>query len=153
MALRVISWPMGFIIIAKGARNLFFWSEFGWTVVYVALAWVCVTAFALNGAGIAFFGSYIFHVLMIYLIVHKLSGFRYSAANVKVGLLFILVLGLIFCGYNALPYYVAMVVGILVLMATSIYSIRQILNLVSLALVPRPILRVLEWFRLAGATT
>jgi antigen flippase len=153
MALRVISWPMGFIIIAKGARNLFFWSEFGWTVVYVALAWVCVTAFALNGTGIAFFGSYIFHVLMIYLIVHQLSGFRYSAANVKASLLFILVLGLVFCGYNALPYYVAMVVGILVLMATSIYSIRQILNLVSPALVPRPILRVLEWFRLAGATT
>jgi PST family polysaccharide transporter len=48
MALRVISWPMGYIIIAKGARNLFFWSELAWTVVYVALAWVRVTAFALG---------------------------------------------------------------------------------------------------------
>src|ERR1700731_5511528 len=33
MALRVISWPMGFIIIAKGAQSLFFWSELAWTVV------------------------------------------------------------------------------------------------------------------------
>src|SRR5580704_3588395 len=97
MALRVISWPMGYIIIARGARNLFFWSELAWTVVYVALAWVCVTAFALDGAGIAFFGSYIFHVLMIYLIVRRLSGFQYSAANMKVSLLFILVLVLVFC--------------------------------------------------------
>jgi antigen flippase len=153
MALRVISWPMGFIIIAKGARNLFFWSELGWTVVYVALAWVCVTAFALNGAGIAFFGSYVFHVLMIYLIVRRLSGFQYSASNVKASLLFILVLIFVFCGLYGLPYRVAMVVGIFVLTATSIYSIRRILNLVSPALLPRPLMRVLEWFRLVGATT
>jgi PST family polysaccharide transporter len=153
MALRVISWPMGFIIIAKGARNLFLWSELGWTVVYVALAWVCVTAFALNGAGIAFFGSYIFHVLMIYLIVRRLSGFQYSTANIKSSLLFILIIVLVFCGFYGLPYPVAMIVGILALTATSIYSIRHTLNLVSPTLIPRPILRVLERFHLVGATT
>jgi enterobacterial common antigen flippase len=153
MALRVISWPMGFIIIAKGARNLFFWAELGWTVVYVALAWVSVTAFALNGAGIAFFGSNIFHVLMIYLIVRRLSGFRYSGANIKASLLFVLILAAVFCGYYALPYSVAMGVGILALTATSIYSIRQILSLASPTLVPRPLLKVLLRFRLVGATT
>jgi PST family polysaccharide transporter len=153
MALRVISWPMGFIIIAKGARNLFFWSELGWTVVYIGLAWVCVTVFALNGAGIAFFGSYVFHVLMIYLIVRRLSGFQYSGANLKASLLFVLILALVFCGLYGLPHRVAMVGGLLVLTATSIYSIRQILNLASPALIPRPILRVLEWFHLVGATT
>ena len=109
MALRVISWPMGYIIIAKGARNLFFWSELAWTVVYVALAWGCVNAFGLNGAGIAFFGSYVFHVLMTYLFARRLSGFQYSAANVKVSLLFTLILGLVFCGFYGLPYPVALV--------------------------------------------
>jgi PST family polysaccharide transporter len=152
MALRVISWPMGYIIIAKGARNLFFLSELAWTVVYVALAWGCVTAFALKGAGIAFFVSYIFHVLMIYLIVRRLTGFRYSAANMKLSLLFTLIVVLVFCGFYELTYPVALVVGILALTATSIYSIRHILNLFSSALLPRSILRVLEWFRLAGAT-
>ena len=153
MALRVISWPMGYIIIAKGARNLFFWSELAWTAVYVALAWVCVTAFGLNGAGIAFFLSYVFHVLMIYLIVRWLSGFQYSAANMKVSLLFILILVLVFCGFYGLPYPAALVVGILALTATSIYSIQQILSLVSPTLIPGPILTMLQWFRLAGATT
>jgi antigen flippase len=153
MALRVISWPIGVIIVAKGARNLFFWSELGWTIVYVALAWVCVTAFALNGAGIAFFGSYIFHVLMIYLIVRRLSGFQYSVANVKASLLFIFIIVLVFAGYYGLPYRVAMAVGILVLAATSIYSIRQILNLVPPTHIPRLLLRVLVWFRLVEVTT
>jgi O-antigen/teichoic acid export membrane protein len=152
MALRVITWPMGYIIIAKGAGNLFFWAELAWTVVYVTLAWVCVTAFGLNGAGVAFAASYVFHVLMIYLIVRRLSGFHYSAANVKFSVLFNFILGSVFCGLYALPYRAAMVVGVIALAATSIYSIRQILNLVSPNLVPRPVLRVLGWFRLAEAT-
>jgi PST family polysaccharide transporter len=131
MALRVISWPMGFIIIAKGAQNLFFWSELAWTVVYIALAWVCVAVFGLNGAGIAFFGSYIFHVLMIYLIVRRLSGFQWSAVNIKVGLLFISFSGLVFCSFVELPDTLATAVGIFVLIASSVYSIRSLLQKVS----------------------
>jgi antigen flippase len=112
-----------------------------------------VTAFNLNGAGIAFFVSYVFHVLMIYLIVRRLSGFQYSTTNVKVGLLFILILVIVFCGFYGLPYRVALAVDMLVLTATSIYSIRQILNLVSPTLIPRPVLRMLEWFRLVEVAT
>lgn len=153
MALRVISWPMGFIIIAKGARNLFFWAEFGWTVVYITFAWVCVTAFALNGAGIAFFGSYIFHVLMVYLIVRRLTGFQYSAANVRISILFILIIAVVFCAFYILSYRMAMGVGILALTATTIFSVRKILNLIEPTAVPRPILRVLGWFRLTEGTT
>jgi antigen flippase len=153
MALRVISWPMGFIIIAKGAQNLFFWSELAWTVVYVALAWVCVTAFALNGAGIAFFSSYIFHVVMIYLIVRQLSGFRWSDTNIKVGLCFLSIIAFVFCSFYELSQVLAMMVGIVSLLASSAYSIRSLLNLVSLNLIPRPILRLLGWFRRIEATT
>jgi antigen flippase len=153
MALRVISWPMGFIIIAKGAKGSFFWSELAWTVLYLGLAWASVSAFGLNGAGIAFFGSYIFHVLMIYVIVRHLSGFRWSAANIKIGLFFILVLSLVFGGFYGLPYRLAMTVGLLALLASIVYAMRNLLSLVSLNLVPHPVLRVLEWFRLVEAAT
>src|SRR4029077_1423392 len=136
-------WPMGFIIIAKGAQSLFFWSELAWTTVYVALAWVCVTVFALNGAGIAFFGSYIFHVLMIYLIVRRLSGFEWSSENIRVGLLFILFVGLVFGSFVELPDVLAMAVGIFALIASSVYSIRSLLKKIPLNHIPRPVLRLL----------
>ena len=45
MTLRVISWPMGFIIVAKDVQNLLIFSELAWTVVYLGLAWVCVSVF------------------------------------------------------------------------------------------------------------
>lgn len=151
MALRVISWPIGFIIIAKGARNLFFWAELAWAAVYVALAWICVSTFGLNGAGIAFFGSYIFHVLMIYLIVRRLSGFRWSGANVRAGVSFMTVVGLVFCGFYGLPNPLAVGIGVSVVIASSAYSIRALVDLVSPNLIPRPIRRLAEWFRLAAA--
>jgi len=153
MALRVISWPMGFIVVAKGAQSLFFWSELAWTSVYVALAWVCVSVFDLKGAGIAFFGSYIFHVLVIYVIVRRLSGFRWSSTNIKVGLIFVSVLSLVFFGFYELTYPVAMTIGICSLTASSIYSIRSLLNLVSLNRMPRSVMRVLERFRLVETAT
>ena len=83
MTLRVITWPMGFIIMAKGKSNLIIWTELAWTVVNVGLSWVCLRYFGLNGTGIAFFGSYVFHGLMIYPVVRWLSGFRWSLANTR----------------------------------------------------------------------
>ena len=32
LTLRVISWPMGYIILAKGRQSVFFWSELAWTL-------------------------------------------------------------------------------------------------------------------------
>ena len=61
VAMRVITWPMGFIIVAKGRRRLFLGVEFAWAAVNVALTWLFVGWFGLNGAGLAFFGSYLFH--------------------------------------------------------------------------------------------
>ena len=103
MTLRVITWPMGFIILAKGNATFFFWAELAWTVVNVGLSWICLRSFGLNGAGIAFFGSYVFHGLMIYPIVRRLSGFRWSAANRQTGLLFLSLIAVVFCGFYVLP--------------------------------------------------
>jgi len=143
MALRVITWPMGFIILAKGESQFFFWTELAWTVVNVGLSWLCIRSFGLNGAGIAFFGSYVFHGLMIYPIVRHLSGFRWSSENIKTGLLFISLIAVVFCGFYVLPPSLATGIGILAVILSGIYSIRVLLNLVSLERIPPPILRLL----------
>jgi PST family polysaccharide transporter len=122
--LQVISWPMGFIIVAKGKRGLFFWAEVAWTVVAVALAWTCVRAFGVNGAGIAFFGSYIFHAFLTYPIVRRLSGFRWSAENRRTGLLFLSLIAMVFCGVFVMPPLVHACMGTLATVLSSAYSFR-----------------------------
>jgi PST family polysaccharide transporter len=148
MTLRVISWPMGIIIVAKGVQNLIIFSELAWTFVYLGLAWICVSTFSLEGAGIAFFGSYIFHVAIIYAIVRRLSGFSWSSANMKTSCLFLTLITVIFCSFYIFPPLWAMGVGALAVLLSGIYSIQVLLNLISMNNIPLTVQKLLKWFRL-----
>ena len=149
MALRVITWPMGFIIVAKNRQLMFFGADLAWTIVNVGLAWLCVDHFGLNGAGIAFFGSYVFHGLLIYPIVRTLSGFRWSAANRKTGVVFLCSIALVFCGLYLLPPLWAAVLGAIATALSGLYSLRMLLNLLSTDRIPQRIRQSLVWLRLA----
>jgi enterobacterial common antigen flippase len=131
MALRVITWPMGFIILAKNRQLIFLGADLAWTVVNVGLAWLCVGRFGVAGAGIAFFGSYVFHGFMIYPIVRVLSGFRWSATNRKTGLLFVSSIGVVFCGFYLLPPLWAAVLGTVIAALSGLYSLHRLLDLLS----------------------
>jgi PST family polysaccharide transporter len=137
MTLRVITWPMGFIIVAKGEKKIFFLADLAWTVVNVGLSWICVKSFGLNGAGIAFFGSYLFHGLMIYPIVSRLSGFRWSAMNRRTGLLILSLIAVVFCGFYLFSPLWATGVGALGMIMSGVYSIRVLFNLISPDRIPR----------------
>jgi antigen flippase len=146
--LQVITWPMGFIVVAKGRQGLFFLSELAWTIVAVSLAWLCVARYGLNGAGIAFFGSYVFHGFLTYPIARLLSGFRWSAGNWQTGSLFLFLIAVVFCSFYILPFAAAVAIGGLSLMGSCIYSIRLLLKLVSVAHLPLPLQRLMVGFSL-----
>jgi PST family polysaccharide transporter len=149
--LQVITWPMGFIIVAKGRQGLFFLSELAWTIVAVGLAWFCVARYGLNGAGIAFFGSYVFHIFLTYPLVYWLSGFRWSRENKDKGLVYVSLIGLVFGGFYVLPLLWAAGIGTVAAVASGVYSMRVLATLVSLEQVPRSVRRLLVGLGLAPA--
>jgi antigen flippase len=151
MTLRVVAFPMGYIVLAKGAQQIFFWTEVAATLVHVGLAWLLVTRFGVDGAGAAFFALYLWHAVLIYVIVHKVTGFRWSAANRKLGLMFLPLTGLVFGSYYVLPSWLATAVGGILLLATATYSARTLLELLPLGSVPSALRRVLGQFRLLSA--
>lgn len=146
IALRVISWPIGFIIVAKGEQTIFFCAELAWTVVNIALSWLCINFFGLSGAGIAFWGSYVFHGILIYSIVRHLSGFRWSAANNNIGLFFLSSIAVGFCGPYVLPSWAVTVVGVSAVTLSSLYSLRAMATIVPLERLPQVLAKVLERF-------
>jgi antigen flippase len=150
--LQVVTWPLGFIIVAKGEQSLFFWSELAWTVVHISLAWICVGHYGVVGAGIAFFGSYIFHLLLIYPIVRKLSGFRWSADNRATGLIFFSLIAVVFCGFYVLPALWAACLGTVAALLSAAYSIRSLVKLIPADQIPQPLRQVLAVFGLIPAT-
>lgn len=147
MALRVVSWPMGYIIVAKNQKTLFFGAELAWAVVNVGLSWCFVQTFALEGAGMAFFGSYVFHGVMVYLLSRHLTRFSWSASNLKLGAAFLLSIGLVFCAFSWLPPLWAAVVGSVVLVMSSAHSIRALLGIVSREQLPPAVQKLLILLR------
>ena len=148
MALRIISWPMGFIILAKNVQAIFFFSELAWTIVYIGLAWVFLNSYGLNGVGIAFFGSYIFHIFMIYYFVKRLTDFRYTPDCFKSTLIFTSMILTAFVSFYFLPPMLSMITGILLTLLFGVYSIQSLLNLVSHKNIPQRLLWLLSFLRL-----
>lgn len=147
--LQVITWPMGFIIVAEGRRGIFFWSEVAYTIIHLGVAWVLVGHFGVNGAGVAFFVSYVCHGLLVYPIVRWITGFRWSAVNRRLGLAFLAFIGLVFCSFYVLPFWLATVLGSLATLASTVYCLRALVRLVSPRSVPPAVYRLLARARLA----
>ena len=152
IAMRTVTWPMGFIIVAKNRQLLFIVVEVAWTLVNLTLTWLFVDSFGVNGAGIAFFGSYLFHFCLIYPIVRWLTGFRLSSRNVQTAYVFTALLILVFLGSFLISSLVLMAFGTLLLILSGVYSLRVLVSLVSLSRIPPSIRWLLGWLRMASAT-
>ena len=148
MTLRVVTWPMGFIIVARGDQRLFFLTELAWGLVSVGLAWALVSRYGHRGAGMAFFASYVFHALMLYPIVRSLSGFRWSAATAGSVAVFGASVGTVFLAFQWWPTGWALAVGALVTLASALYSLRVLLRLASPQHLPPSLRRLLGALRM-----
>jgi enterobacterial common antigen flippase len=136
MMLRVVAWPMGFIVLAKGKQQIFFWTEAAATIVHVGLAWLLVTRFGIAGAGAAFFGLYVWHGCLIYAVVRRLTGFRWSDTNRRLGLVFLPLTGAVFASFYLLPAALASGLGLVVACLTGIHSARTLVKLLPPASIP-----------------
>jgi PST family polysaccharide transporter len=153
MMLRVVAWPMGYIVVAKGAPLTFFWTEVAATAVHVSLAWVFVTRFGLNGSGAAFLGLYLWQGVLIYIVVRRLSGFRWSLENLRLGGTFLVLIALVFCSFYLLPTWLATLGGLAGAFGTGLYSIRAVAALVPTESMPPPVSFLMSRLGLARAVT
>ncbi len=137
MMLRIVAWPMGFIVLAKGASKLFFWTEVAATVVHVGLAALLVPVVGPSGAGMAFCGLYVWHTGLIYILTRRLSGFRWTPVNGKLALGFLATASAVFAAFHAFSTPVAIAFGSLATVMTGVVSLRMLLKLLPWESVPR----------------
>jgi len=149
MLLQVITWPMGFIVMAKGKQKIFFWTELISNSGYAGLVWLCVHFFGLLGSGIAFFLLYVFHSVAVYFIARHLTGFSWSAANRQLALMFAPLVALVFAGGYLLPRIPAAILGLVVTIPVAIYSAKTLFRLIPFERLPRPAQKVIRMLRLA----
>jgi enterobacterial common antigen flippase len=151
MALRVITWPLGFVVVAKNQQTMFITIEVAWTVVNVGLSWWLVRLYGLDGTGMAFFASYVFHAVLVYPIVRRLTGFAWSRENVKQIALMIVMTGSVFMAFHWLSPLAATAIGAVVALASGLHSLRTLARLVDREPLPPVVLRILGLLRLRAA--
>ena len=121
IALRVVSWPIGFAILAKGAGRTFIATEAAAYLVQIGGIWLFVSAFGLKGTGIAFFAMYFFYWAMVYLVVHRMIGFRYSVAARRILWWTLPAVAAAFLATEFIPGWLALIVTLPVMLAATWY--------------------------------
>ena len=139
MALRVITWPIGYIIVAHGRQVIFFLTELVWAVVNVLLSWLSVIQFGLVGVGVAFFLSYVLHSFMIYPIVRNLTGFRWTRANIQLGILYLALTSLTLIVVQVLSPWQAFAFGAAIFVVTGLLSVKSLFALFEPESIPKPL--------------
>lgn len=77
---KVISWPMGFVLLAKGASKWFAGTETFFGILHLVLVFVGIHFFGLTGAAIAFFVMYIFHNATMVALTKYITGYSWSSS-------------------------------------------------------------------------
>jgi O-antigen/teichoic acid export membrane protein len=90
--LKVVSWPLGFVILAKGNGRGFMLSETFAIAVFVAGVWIALPALGLQATGMAFLAMYVAYLPLVYWMARRSTGFRW-ARNVSSCLAALLALG------------------------------------------------------------
>jgi enterobacterial common antigen flippase len=144
MAVRVFTYPIGYVIVARNDQRLFITVEVAWAAVNVGLTWLAVRIFGLEGAGIAFFGSYLFHGLLVYPIVQHLTGYRLSDRNKRLALLVFGCASLTFAASQFLSPGMALVLGCAGSAAMALYCIANLVNLATPARLPPGVRRLVD---------
>jgi len=85
---RVISWPLGFVLLAKGKGEIFFMTEFASNAFHLLMIWICVDSIGLPGTGVAFASLYVFYTILVLGVTYALTKETWTGHNLFHILLF-----------------------------------------------------------------
>jgi len=153
MMLRVLAWPMGFIMLAKNAQRVFFISELIANVVYIGMVWFAVKVWGVKGVGIAFVALYALYVIAVYFIGRRLTGFRWSWETIWIASAYSLLATGVFLAFQFLSFGVATLIGTALVLGTGIYSTKKICSLLPPERFPRRARQLLTYLRLLPGNT
>ncbi len=142
MAMRVITWPLGYILIAKERNQLFVLVDVAWTLIFIGLTYIFVRSFGFQGAGIAFFLSYLCHLCMLYPMCRRLTDFRWTSESAQTIVIFALMVGLAQGAAHYFAQPTSSIIGLALLILATVWSFRRLQTLAATSWVPRRVSRL-----------
>ena len=140
--LQVVTWPMGFMLRAKGAGKLFFATELAANGAYLLFARLGIATFGITGIGMAFLGMNVVYAILIFAVVHRYYRFVPSRMNVRLLSVSLAATSAVFAAPYLLPREGALAVNIIITAAVAVLSVRQIVKRSSTERVPALFLKL-----------
>lgn len=132
---KVLSWPLGFILLAKGKGLIYFFSEAFFLLLYIGSMYLLFPFYSFDSVGIAYFIAYAIYLPIVFILGNKLSHFEWTRENLVIGFVsFILVL-LAFSIVKYIPNY-SIIAGIplwVLSLLFSLYKLNKVFPLKSLS--------------------
>jgi len=125
---RVISWPLGFVMLAQDKGRWFFLTETSFNIIHVLLIALGLFTFGIEGVAVAFFIMYIAYTASVYVVVRHLTGFHWSPESRQIGWRLLPILATTFFIVKYMPIWLATVVGVFLTVFFSIYCLRGIVQ-------------------------
>ena len=123
---RVISWPLGYVMLALGKSAWLFSSELVMHCFHMVMIAIGLLFFELKGVSIAFFVLYLVHIPVAYFIAKRLTNFKWSASTIKVAIPCVAVFPIMLVSAYFLPETSMLFMGGGVLVVTFVFSIKEL---------------------------
>jgi O-antigen/teichoic acid export membrane protein len=129
---KIIAWPMGFVLLAKGKGLMYILADIAWDALLLGLVWLFIGRIGIPITGIAFFIGYIVYAGIAFILCRRTCGFIWSWRTIK-SILFFLVLSILAflnMKFRYFPFWrIASAVFLLGACAYSFLELRKIIDL------------------------
>lgn len=126
--LKILSWPIAFIIAAQGRSQLCFLTELLWGSSYILFVYLGIECYGVQITGYAFVFSYLIYLFAVYLIGWIVNDFKWTGKNIK------LIMGLICASASLLilSYFSlasTLILGVFFVICSTVYALNMLATL------------------------
>ncbi len=123
---QVVGWPLGFVARAKGAARWVALTECSLIALHLGAILLLLPRLGLIGVAVAFTFFYVCYILVMWLVAHHLSGFRWSRGAIRIVGASLLLILLAYLPNRLLPEVPALLVGAVLSVAAALFSARGV---------------------------
>jgi enterobacterial common antigen flippase len=125
---RITAWALDYVVLAQGRKGIFFVRDLGFSLVQIALTWIGVGLFGIEGAGIALAVYYVISAFTSLALASHITGFRLSRSFLKTMAIMAPVVAVTFAVRQYAPPLIIYPTGVVLMLVTGAVSLRHMVR-------------------------
>lgn len=122
---KVLSWPLGFILLAKGKGLIYLLSETLFLIIYLGGIYCLYPFYDFESVGISYLIAYSLYLPLVFVLGRKLSHFGWTTENFRIGFISLILVLLAFGIVKYAPNYI-IIAGLPILVVSVCYSLYKL---------------------------